>query len=436
MLLERSEKIIHASESQSCIESHPSSFASKAPFAIHNLPKPSAKMPTHLAAISHAKGAPLTIQPRQTPKPGAGELLIAVKSIALNPADIAMRETGLFITSYPAILGFDVAGLVVDVGQDVPVAPNDDSTAAGLFFQPGKTRIAAYAASVWKSCGMDYGAFQEMCLVPWQHAVPIPHDEAGVSISWNEAATIPVAVQVPLSAWDALGVLRGGESSISALATIGTSGRMRDERNKGEALLIWGASSSVGSMGVQTARVLRDDPGSDFAAVYATAGVASHEYVKSLGADRVFDYKDSNVVDEIISAARDDGLVIRHCFLATGHPAACQSVLKAFVDDVPNENTTEKMGKIASAPVIPPDAKDVDGVEIIFVMPSFEDETVRLAQFEYWLGTWCREHLAGGKIRPSPEVRVVGRGLDAINAGLDQLAQGVSCAKLVVEVAE
>jgi NADPH:quinone reductase-like Zn-dependent oxidoreductase len=394
-------------------------------------------MPTHLAAISHAKGAPLTVQSRPTPRPGPGDLLIATKSIALNPADIAMRDTGLFIASYPAILGFDISGLVVEVGSDVPITPtNNNSPSSGLFFQPGKTRVAAYAASVWKSCNPDYGAVQEYCLVPWQHAVPLPDHDKGVSISWNEAATIPVAVQVPLSAWGALGILRSGESSGSVSGDIGTSDWTRNERRKREALLIWGASSSVGSMGVQTARVLRDDPDSAFAAVYATAGAGNHEYVKSLGADRVFDYKDSNVVDTIISAARDDGMVIRHCFLATGDLASCQAILKAFVDDVSNEGQAKITGKIASAPVLPPGAKDIDGVETIFVMPSFEDEGVRLAQFEYWLGTWCREHLANGKIRPSPEVRVVGKGLDAINAGLDELARGMSCAKLVVEIAE
>jgi NADPH:quinone reductase-like Zn-dependent oxidoreductase len=389
-------------------------------------------MTTHLAAISHAKGGPLTIHPRQTPKPGPGDLLIAVKSIALNPADIAMRDTGLFIASYPAILGFDIAGLVVDVGQDVPVAPTNNSpTSPGIFFETGKTRAAAYAASVWKSCELDYGAFQGYCLVPWQHAVLLPEE-----ISWNEAATIPVAVQVPLSAWDVLGVLRVGEASVSASANIDTSGRTLDERRKRQALLVWGASSSVGTMGVQTARVLRDDPNSQIAAVYATAGIANHEYVKSLGADRVFEYKDSNVVDKIICAAGDDGLIIRHSFLATGDLAACQAVLKAFVGDTPVDGKGSTTGKIASAPVIPPNAKDVDGIETIFVMPSFDDEGVRLAQFEYWLGTWCRENLAKGNIRPSPEVRVVGRGLDAINTGLDELARGVSCAKLVVEVAE
>ncbi|RAK95540.1 zinc-binding alcohol dehydrogenase family protein [Aspergillus ibericus CBS 121593] len=352
-------------------------------------------MTTHLAAVSSAKGTPFELQTRATPKPGPDELLIVVKSIALNPADGIMRDKGLFIPTYPTVIGFDFAGLVLEAGNNVPVA-----------FQPS-TRIAAYAAAVWKSCDPDYGAFQERCLIPWQHALCLPE-----GVSWHQAATLPVAGQVPLSAWDMMGIQRVGGATISS-------------PRKREALLIWGASSSVGTMGVQTARLLRDDPGSSIAAVYATAGAANHEYVGSLGADHVFDYKEPQVVDAIISAAKYDGLVIRHCFLATGQLAPCQAVLKAFVGD--DRNAT-----IGSAPVVPPDTEEVDGVEVIFLMPSM-DEGERLAQFEYWM-RMLRENLVGGAISPSPEPKIVGKGLGAINAGLDVLQRGVSCTKLVIEM--
>ena len=370
-------------------------------------------MATHLAAISLAKGEPFELRSRPTPKPGPGELLIEVKSVALNPADGIMRSTGLFIPSYPTVIGFDVSGLVLEVGDNVP------SQGPGPFFRPGITRVAAYAASVWKSCNPDYGAFQERVLVPWQHAVPLPDE----GISWNQAATLPVAVQVPLSAWDAMGIPRIEEATNSS-----------SKKDKAEALLIWGASSSVGTMGVQTARLLRNASNSAFAAVYATAGAANQEYVRSLGADRVFDYKDPRVVDAIVSTAREDGLVIRHCFLATGQLALCQAVLKAFLAS--GQGGASEMAKIGSAPVVPPDVQQVEGLQTIFVMPSMDDEEKRLAQFQYWMGTWLRENLAKGAIRPSRAPQVVGRGLGGVNLGLDELLKGVSCTKLVVEVAE
>ncbi|KAJ9299275.1 hypothetical protein DTO271G3_2897 [Paecilomyces variotii] len=380
-------------------------------------------MATHLAAVSLAKGQPFELQTRSTPKPGPDELLIAVKSVALNPADTYMRDQGLFIPSYPTVIGFDMSGLVLEVGDNVPTAS----------FQPGITRVAAYAAFFWKSCDPDYGAFQERCLVPWQHAVPLPDE----GMSWNHAATLPVAVEVPLSAWDAMGIPRVADATNSSIpVSVRPAGGKQNNNNteKREALLIWGASSSVGTMGVQTARLLREDPNSSFAAVYATAGSANKNYVSSLGADRVFDYKDSQVVDAIVSAATEDGLVVRHCFLATGQLAPCQAVLKTFLEE-DQEGKKTKTAKIASAPVLPPDAEVVNGVETIFVQPSMV-EAERLEQFKYWIGTWLRDNLAKGTIRPSPEPTVVGKGLGAINAGLDQLLRGVSCTKLIVEVAE
>lgn len=69
-------------------------------------------------------------------------------------------------------------------------------------------------------------------------------------------------------------------------------------------------------------------------------------------------------------------------------------------------------------------------------MPVMDDEGKRQEQFKYWIGTWLRENLATGDIKPSPEPKVVGNGLEAINAGLDMIVQGVSCVKLVVEIEE
>ncbi|KAI8631743.1 GroES-like protein [Xylariaceae sp. FL1651] len=358
-------------------------------------------MSTHLAAVSLSKGQPFEIQTRPTPIPGLGEVLIAVKSIALNPADGYMRDQGLFISTYPTVLGFDISGLVLQVGEKVPTGITDDNP--GLSFRPGITRVAAYVAFFWKSCDPDYGAFQERCLVPWQHA----------------AATLPVAVQVSLGVWDILGIPRVGEAAASASASSASFSSTS-----------LGCLLSVGTMCVQSARLLREDPNSSFAAVYATAGWANKEYVGSLGANRVFDYKDPQVVDAIVSAAKEDGLVIRCCFLATGQLAPCQAILKAFLED---EEREKKKAKIGSAPRLPPSADVAEGVDTIWLQPSME-EGERLEKFQYWIWMWLRENLAKKAIKPSLEPKVVGRGLEAINSGSDLLLQGVSCAKLVVEV--
>ncbi|KAK8065076.1 hypothetical protein PG997_011823 [Apiospora hydei] len=385
-------------------------------------------MATHLAAASPAKGQPLELQTRPTPQPGPGELLVLVKSVALNPADGLMRDLGLFTPTYPTVIGFDMAGLVLEVGDGVPTSPADAAAAGapGLCFRPGVTRVAAHSNSYWNSVAPDYGVFQEKCLVPWQHAVPLPDD----NLSWNEAATLPVATVVALNAWGTLG--------LTVPATKSDIDPIQPKQNKKtrEAVLIWGASSSVGTMGVQTAALMREARDSPVAAVYATSGPANAAYVRSLGADRVFDYKDPGVVDAIVAAAREDGLVVRRCFLAMGQLAPCQAVLKVFIGDDEREGEEQEgKGMVGSAPPLPTDAEVVEGVGTVFLVPSSEEE-VRLKQFRHWMGTWLRETLAKGLIRPSPEPRVVGKGLKDINAGLDMVLQGVSCTKLVVEIGQ
>ncbi|KAI1339964.1 GroES-like protein [Xylariaceae sp. FL0016] len=376
-------------------------------------------MSTHLAAVSLAKGQPFEVRSRSTPKPGPGELLIAVRAVAVNPADAIIRETGLFISEYPAIVGFDITGLVLEIGENVPSGDGPDPG-----FTPGVTRIAAFSSSYWMSFAADYGAFQERVIVPWQHAIQIPDD-----MSWTHAATLPVAVEVAMNAWDLLDIPPAGNIHIAS----STKGTEDCDREKKEALLIWGAASSVGTMGVQTARLLRDDPNTPIAAVYATAGAANSDYICSLGADVVFDYKDPNVVDAIASAARSDGLVIRRCFLATGALASCQAVLQAFSGDKKGERAVA--AKIGSAPPVPQDAEVIEGMETVFVVPS-TDESERLGQLQRWFGACLRENLAKGLIRPSPEPRIVGSGLGAVNGALDLWQQGVSCTKLVVHIAQ
>ncbi|RMZ17278.1 hypothetical protein D0862_00862 [Hortaea werneckii] len=322
-------------------------------------------MATHLAAVATGKGQPLVVQSRRTPAPGPDELLVQVKAVGLNPADHIVRDQGLFIRSYPTVLGFDISGLVLEVGDNVRQRTAPDETTP--VFQAGITRIAALAARV-----------------------PLPAN----GLSWVQAATLPVAAAVPLNAWDMMGVPR--------LESTQYTGR-KEQR---EALLIWGASSSVGTMGVQSAALQKLHPNSPTGAVYATCGVANKAYVSSLGADRVFDYNDAGVVDDVVAAAKEDGLVIRHCFLAMGQLSACQGILQAFVGDGPAARVSE--AKIASAPPLPQPMREVEGVETVMVMPAMADEANRLRQFEYWMGTWLKEKLAEDVIRPSPEARVVG----------------------------
>ncbi|CAA7266219.1 unnamed protein product [Cyclocybe aegerita] len=104
-------------------------------------------------------------------KPGPGEILIKVHSVALNPADWKIQKSGLFIEEFPAILGIDIAGEVVELGTGVTEHKLSD-------------RVSCQ--SQWEK---DKAGFQ-------QHAVSLAVTAAKIppNISYDEAATLPIAV--------------------------------------------------------------------------------------------------------------------------------------------------------------------------------------------------------------------------------------------------
>src|SRR6267378_4345433 len=71
------------------------------------------------ALILDSKQGTFVVGSREIPKPGAGELLVKIKAAALNPVDWKIQKYGIFVDSYPAVLGTDIAGDVVQVGEGV-----------------------------------------------------------------------------------------------------------------------------------------------------------------------------------------------------------------------------------------------------------------------------------------------------------------------------
>lgn len=244
---------------------------------------------------------------------------------------------------------------------------------------------------------MDYGAFQERVLVPAENVTVLPE-----GMGWTEGAVLPMAVLTAWSGWYSIGVGRATKYSV--------------EERKG--VLVWGGASSVGSAAVQSARSMGFR-------VYATASERNHEYVRGLGASRVFAYQDAGVVEEIVRAAREDGVTVAVGFDAVGQLRECLEVLTA----AKGEGVT---ARLASAVPLREDSPEVEGVEVRFVAaPGGE---ARKEHFGWVFGVWLREKLVTGEFVPSPRVKVVGKGLEALNGGLDELRGGVSGVKLVVEL--
>lgn len=68
-----------------------------------------------------AKFGKLVVASAPVPKPGPGEVLVKVKTVALNPVDwkIQKHDYGAFYKTFPVILGMDIAGDVEEIGQGV-----------------------------------------------------------------------------------------------------------------------------------------------------------------------------------------------------------------------------------------------------------------------------------------------------------------------------
>ncbi|KAB8304519.1 hypothetical protein EYC80_003906 [Monilinia laxa] len=340
----------------------------------------------HLAAIIPKQGSPFEIVHRLTPTPGPEELLIEVHSIACNPIDYYMRDDGFAIASYPAIPGSDISGIVVAAGSSVPAAAPKIGT-----------RATALAPAFFTQGNPDYGAFQKKVLIPASSVCPLPD-----GMSFNEGAILPMAVQTAMAAWYSVGLARDTKLTPA-------------EKN---GALVWGGSSSVGGAGVQQAANMGY-------VVYATASPQHHEYVKKLGASKVFDYNDRYVVENIIRSSKEDGIAINLAYDAAGALKSILDILKATKGD--------DVARLASAIPLRPQPPTVEGIVIKFVSaPADAVERNEWSQWLYW--TWLKEKLQTGEFVPSPSIKVVDGGLKSANKALDELKGGVSGVKLVLEV--
>ena len=185
------------------------------------------------------------------PKISNGQVLIRVKAIGINPVDIKTRNGKGQAQQYkdvPAmIIGWDVAGVITKIAEDVKDFSVGDEVFGTINF-PGQG-----------------GAYAEYAVAPAHQLARKP-----ANISMNEAAAATLAI---LTAWQAL-VDQG-------------------HIKKGDRVLIHGGAGGVGNYAIQIARNIG-------CYVITTASASDTDFVKSLGADEVIDYK-TQKFEEIIS---------------------------------------------------------------------------------------------------------------------------------------
>lgn len=169
----------------------------------------------------------LRMTERPVPKVGPGEVRIRVTRAAVNPVDWKVMSGGLdplMDAHFPVIPGWDVAGVVDEVGPDTPE------------FAPGD-RVAAYARKQIVSAG----TFAEYVSVMADDVAAVP-----------DAVTDDVAAALPLT----------GLTALRVLETLAVT--------KGDTLLVHAASGGVGYLAAQLAVA-------SGATVVGTASPANHD---------------------------------------------------------------------------------------------------------------------------------------------------------------
>jgi NADPH:quinone reductase-like Zn-dependent oxidoreductase len=189
----------------------------------------------------HSFGGPavLKLEDLQLPPLGEEELLIRVVAASVNPVDYKIREgryPAVKADKLPYIPGRDIAGIV---------------EACGGLVDDWKKGDAIYAM-----LGIDRGGYTEFAIAKSEEVAPKPR-----TLDFVEAASVPLA---GLTAWQ--GLFRYGEL------------------RSGQRVLIHGGSGGVGHFAIQFAKVAG-------AYVITTVSEQHVDFVRSLGADEVIDYK-------------------------------------------------------------------------------------------------------------------------------------------------
>jgi NADPH:quinone reductase-like Zn-dependent oxidoreductase len=185
----------------------------------------------------------------ERPEPAPTEVLVRVAAAGVNPVDWKTRIRGGFLGSPPFTVGWDVAGVVEEIGRGVTRFEPGDR----VFGMPRFPReAAAYAGYVTS---------------PSRQLARIPDGLGDV-----EAAALPLA---GLTAWQALVETAG----------IGPGSRV----------VVLAAAGGVGHLAVQIAKARG-------AHVTGTASAAKHSFLARLGADEAVDYTTEAVEDRVRDA--------------------------------------------------------------------------------------------------------------------------------------
>jgi putative PIG3 family NAD(P)H quinone oxidoreductase len=213
-------------------------------------------LPSTMTAIEILRpGGPEVLVPatRPLPQAGPGEVLVRVAAAGINRPDVLQRMGGYAPPPGASdIPGLEVAGVVV-------------ATGAGVSWPAIGDRVMALVAG---------GGYAEYCAAPAAQCLPVPARLGNV-----EAAGIP-----------------------ETFFTVWTNVFDRAALQPGEAFLVHGGASGIGTTAIQLAR-------RHGARVFATAGTPEKcAACEALGAEKAIDYRAADFVKELKDATQGSGI--------------------------------------------------------------------------------------------------------------------------------
>ncbi|KAK6462415.1 zinc-binding oxidoreductase alcohol dehydrogenase [Scheffersomyces coipomensis] len=353
---------------------------------------------------SESKGELTTISSGDFPQINDDQILFKGVAYALNPTDWKhmLNHWG----APGSISGSDAAGIVTQVGKNVKGFEVGDYVSTTLH---GNYRP-------------DRGAFAEYVI-----ADPV------ITIKYDKTKFLAEPLSAGQTDSSIINSFEGAAAITLSLATVGLSfsNSLKIKPNKAENaskyILIWGGATSTGIVGIQIAKLVYG------LKVITTASKKHHEFLKSLGADETFDYRESNVVDQIKKVANGkiyyalDTVANNETFQQTydatiGSPTeAFDNLLSLTKEDIKTES--DNHSRFASSLVYLVDGKPHSLGSVIYPTQELLDD---YHQFWYELLPPYVPYLK------NPNLRVLKPGFKSVNEGLELLRDDkISGEKLV-----
>ncbi|MGW6909085.1 zinc-binding dehydrogenase [Streptomyces sp. NPDC054940] len=202
-------------------------------------------MTSTMRALMGGAGPEWDVRDVDVPTPGPGQIRVRVRAAAVNRADLYMLQ-----------------------GTYNPRAKTSDLFTAGLEFAGEIDAIGTevrHGSVGDRVMGVTLGAFAPYALVDHRHVITVPE-----SLSWTDAAALPVALA----------------TEHDALAQGGFGLR--------QSILVVGATSSVGLIGVQLAKALGASQ-----VIATTTSDSKADALKSVGADAVVNTESENLAEAV-----------------------------------------------------------------------------------------------------------------------------------------